>query len=1249
MPSTTKKKTGAIRKTASEEEKAQLNDCINSLISKYSLEVSREVPESNTTQRLGVIPVPGGPVTSSECKSESGGQENHNHNQKHHRQQSQSGVKSSTSSDLDKTLNLYLLNLLLKSEDKQKSQPPKMVKERTNSTNSGIYVNSTSLEDVAQSERSERAQSITSIHSTMERESVADSRSTPTPSYEDLHARLEASNRNIDNIRNQQQHLLRLQETAKKHLEEMDKVRNQAKVNGVSTTTPPIYESVEEVHNDMSSLVDRMKSLTTFIHGQHELSSMLGGDGDEEEMREQEKLLEKLNALRSHRDEMKSLITELNNVNMAAQTSPVSEVPTTVVEYERVVPIQLVGPGKPSSNQPITSTPKEERPVDSEKISQTEDEIAATNELIKQKMTDINSMKNQLKGLKDMMETIKLIEAKTGGSVKEIGIEIEDEEEQSTLRRSESTETVVSAETSAEASNDQPIANKVRLLTEVTNELRQQSMSLTNERDRIKGLKEEILRKKNEHENQAKINKDTELLRAEYEQQKKEFEKIVRRLNSQDDESATLRNESDGENEAPNPSVCKESVDSGTADINNQTSASLDATASFKSGSSRSYSMPPPMLPINSARENNRRFRKPSGTDNLSNYEGYVGNAVHQTLSSAPSTGPCYVYNTPYSPQFMGNNIGNTSASGDIAGFNFSLLNDQNQGQTISLQQLYQTQQLLINSITQCNNMIWQQQKEINQLNNVIISLQERLLIATEKSSYNRSESVPPHFNANRSQSEQPLNNYFHQQSLSRHHYHMQQQQQQQPPQPQQNRRQPNVINHHISLAENASEYDLEHHYPHHFNNQTHLNNDLPINIQQQQHQQQQHTPIFMNHHNNNIGATNTSNNHNNQLHANNISNLLAQQQQLNYMTRLNNVNSASNASQCNASSSNAPPSALNNQIVPGNRANNYLDNFRSYSRQNLLSSKSNEDHRHLSVPQQEHLVLRNINPFNAQRNNIQPPTLPPRNSRTQAYRNPKVNRNQLTTTPISLTSILQPAQENEVTSDFVAHARNMNFTFASNDQNKIPVKATYSMSSQSADFPGESRYNECERDSLVLVEGAVGGIDPEEMRRNLLVNAMKNDKFSTKFFESLKEDVYRQAYHLIQNQEPNGYGNEMAPQLSSQTINVDPLHEIFLNAINILSKNNNQKNEQIADGESPYDREADFEEDSSVNVLNYSNELCNNSNNYNHMKDDKKQPCKLPLEPLRNYQEKNMHGGIDPAGSMMSLQNDFCEVSFCV
>ncbi|VEN36661.1 unnamed protein product [Callosobruchus maculatus] len=50
-----------------------------------------------------------------------------------------------------------------------------------------------------------------------------------------------------------------------------------------------------------------------------------------------------------------------------------------------------------------------------------------------------------------------------------------------------------------------------------------------------------------------------------------------------------------------------------------------------------------------------------------------------------------------------------------------------------------------------------------------------------------------------------------------------------------------------------------------------------------------------------------------------------------------------------------APPANhmwLNNQIAPGNRANNYWDNFRSYSRQNLLSTKNCE------VPQSSPSVI---------------------------------------------------------------------------------------------------------------------------------------------------------------------------------------------------------------------------------------------------------------------------------------------------
>lgn len=111
-----------------------LKDCINSLISKYS-SVPSVVPDLSTNhlhQRdcLGIVP--GGPLTSKfgyifrlmfyfyRCflvGNESGGQGNHQHPPS---SQSSASSFSVNDCDLDKTLNLYLLNLLLKSEDKQK-------------------------------------------------------------------------------------------------------------------------------------------------------------------------------------------------------------------------------------------------------------------------------------------------------------------------------------------------------------------------------------------------------------------------------------------------------------------------------------------------------------------------------------------------------------------------------------------------------------------------------------------------------------------------------------------------------------------------------------------------------------------------------------------------------------------------------------------------------------------------------------------------------------------------------------------------------------------------------------------------------------------------------------------------------------------------------------------------------------------------------------------------------------------------
>lgn len=61
-----------------------------------------------------------------------------------------------------------------------------------------------------------------------------------------------------------------------------------------------------------------MKNLTAFIHNQNELSTVLGDDGPEI-LAEQEALQEKLESLRTQREDMRNLVDELNSINRAAR------------------------------------------------------------------------------------------------------------------------------------------------------------------------------------------------------------------------------------------------------------------------------------------------------------------------------------------------------------------------------------------------------------------------------------------------------------------------------------------------------------------------------------------------------------------------------------------------------------------------------------------------------------------------------------------------------------------------------------------------------------------------------------------------------------------------------------------------------------------------------------------------------------------------------------------------------------------
>ncbi|CAH0561493.1 unnamed protein product [Brassicogethes aeneus] len=200
-----------------------------------------------------------------------------------------------------------------------------------------------------------------------------------------------------------------------------------------------------------------------------------------------------------------------------------------------------------------------------------------------------------------------------------------------------------------------------------------------------------------------------------------------------------------------------------------------------------------------------------------------------------------------------------------------------------------QTQSFMLNTLNQCCQMLWLQQRELHSLRNTVAALQDRV--------DGSSDTLPPLNNPNppppnpyRPQTQPPKINHVAAAcslpNLNQYNAHPQQPQQPPPPPPSNldltyvnqgggSAAAPRLLD--PACANNSANLNLHHH--HHDNAAMHPNNSQP--------------------------------------------------------------NSVVNHAQLPGQLWNGP--ALNNQVPPGNRANNYWDNFRSYSRQNLLSTKNNE------------------------------------------------------------------------------------------------------------------------------------------------------------------------------------------------------------------------------------------------------------------------------------------------------------------
>ena len=107
----------------------------------------------------------------------------------------------------------------------------------------------------------------------------------PSASCDELRYRMETQSKNMQALKEQQAHLLRLQQAARQQLQEMESIRHMHS----ASVAPPIesFQTVEQVQDGIGSIMERMRVLSTFIQNQQELSNMLGPEHDADVMADQ--------------------------------------------------------------------------------------------------------------------------------------------------------------------------------------------------------------------------------------------------------------------------------------------------------------------------------------------------------------------------------------------------------------------------------------------------------------------------------------------------------------------------------------------------------------------------------------------------------------------------------------------------------------------------------------------------------------------------------------------------------------------------------------------------------------------------------------------------------------------------------------------------------------------------------------------------------------------------------------------------
>ncbi|XP_058055979.1 uncharacterized protein LOC131207382 [Anopheles bellator] len=382
----------------------------------------------------------------------------------------------------------------------------------------------------------------------------------PSASCDELRYRAEPASKNMQALKEQQAHLLRLQQAARQQLQEMEAMRQMH----TASVAPPLesFQTVEQVQDGIGSIMERMRVLSTFIANQQELSNMLGPD-NEDVMSDQAMLQQKFQELRDKKSQMHTLVSELQTLNLDANRQfdggegssetrnvpiELTHTPATAADARNATKLFLANAaeGVSKGSAPLSATVTNGAMAvngggtgltddDEEGAPLNEEESAVLNgtaDMLSEKINEINAMKSQLRRLKDMMDTVKLIEAKTGHESIDEEEEDEEEEEEGDEDEEEEQEAAAAAVTGSSGSSQRrsrsrsvssaPIAafanppplvgpgesemsnqereqlnKRVEALQAMTQDLREQAKSIAAERDRLKSAQTDLQKRRN--------------------------------------------------------------------------------------------------------------------------------------------------------------------------------------------------------------------------------------------------------------------------------------------------------------------------------------------------------------------------------------------------------------------------------------------------------------------------------------------------------------------------------------------------------------------------------------------------------------------------------------------------------------------------------------------------------------------------------------------------------------------------------